>query len=205
MNATQHPATSGPASWTHPAPAGVPWRRWAAGALAVAGLVAAILLLAALANRPPVPGATAQGILSDPGAYMGERVAASGRVEELLTHRALTLAGGPTQDPLLVLVEEPAVVNAYAEDGGGTLTGYVPDAHGPLYRPQTLVWLTGTVERFDRATLASQLDIVLDARLFGSYEGKPVLVVDQLDASSLVGVQPAGAVPSTEPTAPTAR
>lgn len=196
MNNTQQPAISRGASWGQRRRTGIPWGRWAAATLTTAAVAAAILALPALLRPQPVETAAIGGILGDPGAYVGQRVAVTGRVDELLTHRALTLAGTSSDRPLLVLMDEPAVVNAYEQAADGGLSGYVPEAHGPLYREQTLVQLTGTVARFDRASLAGRLDIVLDARLFAPYEGAPVLIVDQLDTSNLIGVSAIGAPPA---------
>lgn len=205
MNTTQQPALSRGASWGRRGRTGIPWGRGAAVALTIAAVAAAVLALPTLLRPQPVETVTIGGILGDPGAYVGQRVVVSGRVEELLTHRALTLASTSSDRALLVLMDEPAVVNAYEQAADGGLSGYVPEAHGPLYREQTLVQLTGTIARFDRASLADRLDIVLDARLFSPYDGAPVLIVDQLDTSNLIGVSPIDAPPagdaaSAEPT-----
>jgi hypothetical protein len=167
--------------------AGVSWLRLAGVALTTLAIAAAALLLAALANRPPVPTAPLAGILATPGSYLGQQVVVNGQVEDLLTHRAFTLEASSSRESLLALVEDSAVETA-AGAAADALSGYVPQLHGPLYRTDDPVKLVGTVERFDRATLADQLDMALSPRLFDSFEGQPVLVVEQLDTTDLLGV-----------------
>lgn len=186
MNEPRHQAT-----WPEPRArrgiAGGSWIRWAGVALTAAGIGAAVLLWAALANRPPVPSAQVTGILAKPASYVGQQVVVSGRVEDLLTHRAFTLGNAWSQESLLVVVEDSALMTA-ADSAGGALLGYVPQLHGPLYRAQAPVKLMGTVERFDRATLAGQLDIVLNPELFDRFAGEPVLLVERLDTTDLRGL-----------------
>lgn len=181
MTTRQHPRMNRLTSWIQRR-----WAGWLGGTVAVIGLVLVFGWLIAVAAPPPAASASIRAVLDDPGSYVGRRVAVSGQVGELLTHRAMTITGD-SGHPLLVLVDESAVANAYAEAGDGGLGGYLPEAHGPLYRVGTSVRLTGTIERFDRASMADTLDMVLDSRLFGPYRGSTVLVVDALDLTQLIG------------------
>jgi len=188
MNELRHPDTSWPGARARRGIGGIAWSRLAAAALAAVAIGAVVLFLAVLANQPRVPAAALSKIVSEPGGYVGEQVVVSGQVQDLLTHRAFTLGSASSGGSLLVLVEASAVVNAAGEAGDAGLTGYVAQLHGPLYRAQASVKLVGTVERFDRAALADQLGMVLNAELFGRFEGQPVLLVEQLDTTGLLGL-----------------
>jgi len=128
--------------------------------------------------------ANVRDVQERPDEYLGERVIVSGRVEDVLTHRALTLGSDLASDPLLVLVEESALVNGYE------LGGAVPLNHGQLYQEQDVVQFLGTLRTFERESLAEQLDIVLNEELFDEMEDDPVLLVDRLDVAMFGGVFP---------------
>jgi len=149
-------------------------------------LVIGMLVGSATIDRPIV-AASVRDILATPQQYLGQRVVVSGRVDELLTHRALTLGSDLSVGSLPVLIETSALVN------GDDLGGVVPLGHGQIYQEQDFVQFLGTVETFDRESLGTRLDIVLNEDLFGDLEGQPVLLVERLDVAAL------GAVP-TEPT-----
>ena len=157
--------------------------------LVVAVIIAVIGLLAGQGEQTPVVAANVRDIQEQPAEYLGKRVVVSGRVNEVLTHSALTLGSDLAADPLLVLVEKSAMLNGYALDGY-SLDGAMPMTRGPLYQKGDVVQFLGTLEGFDRASLAEQLDLVLNEELFGALEGEPVLLVERLDVTMFGGVFP---------------
>jgi len=184
MSETQR--LQGPQPWLRRGQA-ISWSRVAgviALAAAVIGVVAVLLL--ALGSARPVAAASVRGILAEPDSYVGQRVAVSGQVGQLLTHRALTLDADQPQGSLLVVVEQSALAGAYDTDAAW---GYVPQPHGPLYTPGYQVQLIGTIEQFDRVALTDRLSMVFNADLFGRFEDQPVLLVEQLDLTAPDGTE----------------
>ncbi len=157
-------------------PRGVSWVRWVELALVVTAIIGAVLVLPALGRQEPMFAANVRDVLAQPGEYLDKRVVVSGRIDEVLTHRVLTLRSDLSEGSLLALVEDSALVNGY-----GDLTGPLPEERGPLYQAGDLVQFLGRVERFDRAALADKFDVVLNEEFFGPMEGEPVLLVERLD------------------------
>ncbi len=191
MDSDNAPQSPQPASWSWRRPAGISWVRWAELALVVVVGVGVVLLLPALGRQEPMFAANVRDILAQPGAYRDKQVVVSGRIDEVLTHRAVTLRNDLSAGSLLALVEETALVNGY-----GDLSGPLPQEQGPLYQAGDFVQFLGTVERFHRAALAEEFNLVLNEELFGAMESEPVLLVERLDVAALA---PDMAMPTVAP------
>jgi hypothetical protein len=162
-------------------PLGIDWGWWAALALlAVVAIVAAILVLGADDGDPVVSTASVAEIVDDPDAMIDERVTTSGRVQELLTDRALSIGSDLADDDLLVLMESSASVGGYGL--GGTS---VPLPVGQTYEPGDVAQFQGTLREFDRDALSDELGLVLNDELFDAWADRPALVVDRLDVTTV--------------------
>ncbi|MFV2062520.1 MAG: hypothetical protein ACC726_03280 [Chloroflexota bacterium] len=177
MNDNQDPRTVISGQWPRPGASRIAWT--------VLGLLVAVIVVVLLLGRESlaVPSAVSvRDILEQPEEYLDQRVIVSARVDDVLTHRALTLGSDTGKGSLLALVEPSALVDGY------DLAGPLQVPHGQFFQKQDVVQLVGTVEKFDRDALAAEMDIVLNEQFFSAMQGAPTLLVDQLDVA---GIQPA--------------
>jgi hypothetical protein len=139
-------------------------------------LILGTLLLAGRDSREPPTDATAKEVGDAPMAFVGQGVSMAGLVGELLTEQALTLRSDG--EAVLVLVPPDAVINGTAPMG---LIGTA----GQVMASGDAIDVTGTVWFFDRDAMAEDLGLILHDRLFDPWEGMPVLVADQIDATGV--------------------
>ena len=181
---------------------GIPLGWLAAGAI----LVVAIIIVGALlfVDGDGEGGAAANhsvaDIVDDPSAVMGERVVVAGRIDELLTDRALTMGSDLATEDVLVLMDARAAVRGY----GIATTGAPPLPAGDIYEVGNVVQFAGVVREFDREQMAEELGLVLNEDLFAAYDGQPTVVVDRLDeatSGTLGVVATAAPSPNGEPAA----
>lgn len=164
----------------------ISWGWWAAVALLVIVVILGALFLlggdgddAGLAQT-----ASLAEVVEDRDQWLDERVVVSGRVNELLTTRALAIGSDLAEEDLLVLIDPTGVIRGY-----GLATGAVPYPVGDIYEVGDVVQVTGVVREFDRDALAEELGLVLNDELFDPYEGQMALVIDRLDVAT-VGTAP---------------
>ena len=125
-----------------------------------------------------------------------ETVSLTGEVDEILTESALTVTGGGSGGPLLVLLTPATIVNGTATTLGGQpggIAGVVP--------PEGTVQLVGTVDTFDSDALAERLGIVLNDELFAPWQGEPVLIAGQVETFD-PDADPATTSLASDPAAP---
>jgi hypothetical protein len=113
---------------------------------------------------------------------LGEGVILTGRIDELLTDRALAVGSDVAPEDVLVLIEPEAFVRGY-----GLGTGAVPYPVGETYVVGDVVQVSGTVREFDRDELSDELGIVLNDELFDAFDGDMALVIDRLDVATVGG------------------
>ncbi|MEX1296486.1 MAG: hypothetical protein AB1Z67_09975 [Candidatus Limnocylindrales bacterium] len=169
-----------------PQPAG--WRGvsplwWlAVGVAAVAVIILAILWLGsgldddAQATR----NLSVSDVVQDGASMVGDQAVLTGRIDELLTDRALAVGSDLAADDVLVIVSPDARVRGYGLSTGASL----PLTVGETYETGNVVQFTGTLHEFDRAEMVDEYDIVLNEEIFAEYEGEPALVVDRLDVAT---------------------
>lgn len=154
---------------------------WTAIAMAVIG---AILVGALIASDGGTSGVTTRSVMdiaTDPRADLGEQVVVTGRIDELLTDRAVVLGSDLTSDEVLVLVDPTAYLGGY-----GIGTGYSrPMPAGEVYDQGDVAQFTGTLHEFDREELSADLGLVLNDELFDAWEGALTIVVDRLDVATV--------------------
>lgn len=165
------------------APLGFSWGWWAAlGALVVALILGAVLVFGGSSDGTiNTESVSAAAVVAEPNAYEGDRVVVTGRIDELLTDGAMTVGSDLAPTDLLVLVEPNALVGGYLV--GAPMAAPLPV--GTTYETGDVVQVAGTIRDFDRDAMADELDLVLNDELFDTWEGQPVLVVDQLDVATV--------------------
>ncbi|MEX1295737.1 MAG: hypothetical protein AB1Z67_06160 [Candidatus Limnocylindrales bacterium] len=146
-------------------------------------MLAAILavLLVLDDGLEPTQTVGAASIVAEPAEYEGDRVAVTGRIDELLTDRVVTVGSDLAADDLLVLMAPNAFVGGYGV--GVPMT--VPLPAGEAYEPGDVVQFAGTVRYFDRLAMSEQLGLTLNPALFDAWDGKPALVADRLDVATV--------------------
>ncbi len=125
--------------------------------------------------------ASVADIVDDPAALMDDRVVVTGRIEELLTDRALAIGSDTAADDVLVLLAPSALIRGY---GLGTTTG-IPLPVGATYEQGDVVQFAGTLREFDREALSEDLGLVLNDELFDRWSDDPALVIDRLDVATV--------------------
>jgi hypothetical protein len=167
---------------------GTSWTVWAVVTIFVIAIVLGAAFLVGQGAGDPaeeVAVADVAGDTSEPEAE--EPVVVTGQVAEFLTDRAMTLTDSEADEPLLVLVRQTAMINGVGYPGG-----MVPiDQIVPPERP---VEILGTVGTFDREGVAEDLGVVLNEELFEAWQGRRMLLANQIDL-----VVDATPLPSEEP------
>ena len=168
-------------------PGGIAWGWWAALAvLVIAVIIIGAMLLVDGDQREELTPRSIAELVAEPSEHVGERVAVTGRVEALLTDRALAIGSDLAQDDLLVLIDTGAAISGYAYPR----TAIIPVPAGEFYEVGDVAQFVGEVREFDRVALAEELDLVLNEELFAAWEGKPVAVMDRLDVATLGTLEP---------------
>lgn len=189
-----NPGTTGPteAAAVGPAtrssgPGGIHRGWWAALAVLLIAVIAigAMLLVDGEQREEFTPRSIAE-LVTEPSQHIGERVAVTGRVDELLTDRALAIGSDLAEDDLLVLINTDATIRGYAYPR----TAVIPVPAGEFYEVGDVVQFIGEVRDFDRDALAEELDLVLNDELFATWDGRPVVIMDQLDVATLGTLEP---------------
>lgn len=184
------PADSSSARARANAPAGISWGWWAALAL----LVVAILVIGFLAindeSEPPLENTSVADVVADPAEYEGGRVAVTGRIDELLTDRAVAVGSDLAEGDLLVVIPANAMIRGYST----ARTDIVPVPVGEFYDTGDIAQFAGEIREFDRDALAEEFDLVLNEEIFADREGDPVMVMDRLDVTTLGMLTPGSAV-----------
>lgn len=166
-----------------PQPAG--WRTLGPLWWLVAGLGLFVLLVAALwfafdDGAQGTRNLSVSDVVEDGDSMVGEQAVLTGRIDELLTDRALAVGSDLAAADVLVIVSPDALVRGYGLATGGSL----PLTVGETYETGNVVQFSGTVQEFDRARMIDEYDIVLNEEIFAQYEGEPALVVDRLDVAT---------------------
>jgi hypothetical protein len=171
------------------------WLGW--GVAIVAALIVLAVIFVFMNGESPQRVAIAD-IESAASPMTGESVTVEGEVEERLSEEALTVRDGESDESLLVIVSASTIVDGAASDvvqvdplgDSGALGG--AEQIDPVAEPQPImpviptsgpVRVVGTVDTFDRATLSEQLGISLGEETFGSFDGAPYLLADQIETS----------------------
>lgn len=173
----QAPRGTPPSGWR-----GISWGWWAALALLVVGIIIVGALLLFDDDAPARETASVADIVEEGDEMLGERVILTGRIDELLTDRALAVGSDVAREDVLVLIEPEAFVRGY-----GLGTGAVPYPVGESYEVGDVVQVSGTVREFDRDELSDELGIVLNVEIFEAYEGNLALVIERLDVATVGG------------------
>jgi hypothetical protein len=162
-------------------PLGFDWGWWVAlAAIALAIVLGAVLMLGG-SNTDTTQTVGAAAIVTEPGAYEGDRVVVTGRIDELLTDGAIAVGSDMAPEDLLVLIEPSAYVGGYGI--GAPMAAPLP--MGTTYEPGDVVQVAGTVRAFDADTMSDELGLVLNDELFADWEGQPALVIDRLDVATV--------------------
>lgn len=157
------------------------WGWWLALALGAAVIIIGAALLFGGDAPAETQTASVADIVDDPAALMDDRVVVTGRIEELLTDRALAIGSDTAADDVLVLLAPTALIRGY---GLGTTTG-IPLPVGETYEQGDVVQFAGTLREFDREALSEDLGLVLNDELFDSWSDDPALVIDRLDVATV--------------------
>lgn len=168
------------------APAGISWGWWTALGLLIVAIVAIAGFILA-DNGEPLTTTSVADVVAEPAEHTGDRIAVAGRIEQLLTDRAVAIGSDLAADELLVLFTSDATIRGY----GTTTVGVMPVPAGEFYEVGDVAQFAGEVREFDRDTLAEEFDLVLNEELFGEWEARPVLVMDRLDVATLGQLAPA--------------
>jgi len=163
----------------------------AAGGAALVALFAACASGQRATPTNPLPdvGVTVSEVAENPLRYAGQVVTVSGEVERIFTPRAFTI-GGPDfigEDELLVV-------------GPSTVPAILNDLADSLAAMNDVVQVTGLVRVFHEDSIEQAIGADLDDDLFDVYDGKPVLVMRDLDVTPRKDVAVA-AVPVPVPVA----
>lgn len=198
LNESADPIGAATSPATRSGPIGIDWSWWIAlASLAVVVVFGAILVFGDGGQGPTVSIVSVAEIVDDPDALTGERVVTSGRVQELLTDRALSIGSDLAGSDLLVLIESGAFVGGYSLG-----VSSVPLPVGEAYEPGDVAQFQGTLREFDRDALSDELGLVLNDELFDTWADRPALVVDRLDVTTmgqlLVASPPPVASPSQD-------
>ena len=162
-------------------PLGFDWGWWVAlAAIAFAVVLGAVLVFGGTNGNTTQTVGTA-AIVTEPGAYQGDRVVATGRIDELLTDGAIAMGSDLAPADLLVLIEPTAYVGGYGI--GAPMAAPLPV--GTTYEVGDVIQVSGTVRDFDRDAMSNELGLVLNDELFADWEGQPALVVDRLDVATV--------------------
>ena len=149
---------------------------WAGlGLVIVVSVILGTLFLVGRGREVPTESSPEE-IAEAPAALLGDDVTLAGRVEELLTEQAFTLSSDG--ETVLVLIPPDAMVN------GLTPVGLGSGAASQLAVRDAVIDVTGTLWSFDRDSMAEDLGLVLNERLFSPWEGQPVVVADQIATTS---------------------
>jgi hypothetical protein len=151
-------------------------RRLAAPHAACGAALVALFAACASAQRAtptnPLPdvGVTVSEVAENPLRYAGQVITVSGEVDRIFNPRAFTI-GGPDfigEDELLVVGPStvPAILNNLADS---------------LATMNDVVQVTGLVRVFHEDSIEQAIGADLDDDLFDVYDGKPVLVMRDLD------------------------
>lgn len=163
-------------------PLGIEWGWWAALGILVIALVIGAALVFNYSSQPAAATTlSAAELVDNPDAYHGDRVVVTGRIDELLTDRALAMGSDLASGDFLVLVEPSASVGGYGF--GGSMVA--PLQPGQTYDAGDVAQFSGTVREFDRDQLSDELGLVLNDDLFDTWDGKPALVVDRFDIATV--------------------
>lgn len=173
----QAPRGRQPSGWR-----GISWGWWAALAIFVVGIIIVGVLLLFDDDAPARETASVNDIVEGGDEMTGEDVILTGRIDELLTDRAVVIGSDVAPEDVLVLIEPEAFVRGY-----GLGTGAVPYPVGETYEVGDVVQVSGTVREFDRDELSDELGIVLNDELFDGYTGDMALVIDRLDVATVGG------------------
>ena len=167
------------------------FRRLALGVLVLSGA-------AACGGARQVPpdlgltwGATVKDITSNPRAAEGRIVTVSGEVNRVFGPRWFSIGGegyGGGEELLVVGASAvPSILNNLADSGKVS---------------NDLVQVTGRVRVFEEDAIEREINADLDGDLFDIYDGKPVIVMHDLDITPRVDVVPVVAVPVAVPVGP---
>ena len=136
-------------------------------------------------------GATVKDITSNPSAVEGRIVTVSGEVNRVFGPRWFSIGGegyGGGEELLVVGASAvPALLNNLADSGKVA---------------NDIVQVTGRVRVFEEDAIEREINADLDGDLFDVYDGKPVVVMHDLDITPRVDVVPAVAVPVPVPVGP---
>jgi hypothetical protein len=161
--------------------------------LVVAVVVAVIVVVYAIGTLQPRPGplAASVGVIIDrPAAFLDREVIVSGRVETLLTERAVTIGSDLIDGSLLVVLRDELTDPAAAAVG-------VPARVGQTFFEGDVVQISGDLRPFRIATFEQDYGVVLNPDLFGPFVDQPALVAREVSLTTL-GVAP---VQAPEPVA----
>ena len=158
--------------------------------------IAALVASGCGARRVPpdvglVWGATVQDIVSDPTAAEGRIVTVSGEVNRVYGPRWFSIGGegyGGGEELLVVgPTRLPGILDSLADSGKVA---------------NDLVQVTGRVRVFEEDAIEREIGADLDGDFFDAYDGKPVIVMHDLDITPRADVVPAVVVPVPVPVGP---
>ncbi len=168
-----------------PQPAG--WRGLNPIWLLVAGVGTLVVILAAVLwlassgdDAQETRNLSVSDVVAEGGSMVGEQAVLTGRIDELLTDRALAVGSDLAPDHVLVVIAPDALLRGYGLATGGSL----PVTVGETYEAGNVVQFAGRLEEFQRDQMAEEFGIVLNEEIFAEFEGEPALVVDRLDVTT---------------------
>jgi hypothetical protein len=157
-------------------PGGTSWGLWATVAIIVIVIAVGAALLVGQGAGDPAEEVAVADIADDTSEPdTDESLVVEGQVDEFLTDRAMTLTDPNTDEPLLVLVRQTAMINGIGYPGGMVPIDQIVSSDRP-------VQILGTVQTFDRERMAEELGIVLNEELFETWQGQRVLLAEQIDS-----------------------
>lgn len=145
----------------------------------VVGIVAVALLQGDGPTPPAGPRTASIGlILEDPDTYSDGSVVVSGRVDELLTERAVTIGSDLVDGVLLLVLPEDVT-----DPTGATVA--IPARVGQTFVEGDVLQVTGEVRTLEVAAFEEDYSMVLNPELFGDLVGEPALVARDVSLTTL--------------------